>query len=159
MISSLQNRRQEPACAPRKHRPKGLPRRSGAKAGWTPERRARQAALIRLWQPERRATGPRSDAGKARSAMNGLKHGGRSRAHVMEMRRIRYVLRLTARNIAILRTYNRMRRLESALAREAQTPRTISTIEALRGVLGRLTSTVPPRPAGIRLSGPAALSL
>jgi hypothetical protein len=151
MISSLQRRRDNPTCAPRKRRPKG----------WTPERRARQSARIRLWQPWRRSTGPRTEAGKAQSAMNGLKHGGRSRAHIMEMRRIRYVLRLTARNIAILRTYNRVRRLESALARESQTPQTpqtISTIEALRGVLGRLTSTVPPRPAGISFLGPAALS-
>ena len=139
MIRCLQKRPQRPTCAPRKRRPKG----------WTPERRARQSARIRLWQPWRRSTGPRTEAGKARSAMNGLKHGGRSRAHIMEMRRVRYVLRLAARNIAILRTYNRVTRLEQALALEPQTPATISKLSALRAVLARLTSTVPPHPRGL----------
>ena len=133
MISSLQRRPEKLACAPRKRRPKG----------WTPERRARQAALIRLWQPEQHATGPRSEAGKARSAMNALKHGGRSRAHIMQMRRVRNVLRLAARNIAILRTHIRVTRLEHALAAAPQTPATISKLAALRGVLAALTSTVP----------------
>jgi hypothetical protein len=43
--------------------------------GWTPERRARQAALIRTWQPWARSTGPRTDEGKARTARNGFKGG------------------------------------------------------------------------------------
>jgi hypothetical protein len=43
--------------------------------GWTPERRARQAALIRTWQPWRASTGPRTDEGKARTARNGFKGG------------------------------------------------------------------------------------
>lgn len=148
MINSLQRGRETPTCAPRRPRPKG----------WTPERRARQSARIHLWHPWRRSTGPRTEAGKARSAMNGLKHGGRSRAHIMEMRRIRYVLRLTARNIAILCTYNRVRRLESALARGSRAPQTISKIEALRGVLARRMRTVPPSPPGIRFLTPPALS-
>lgn len=38
--------------------------------GWTPERRARQAAMIRQWQPWRMSTGPTSDEGKARAACN-----------------------------------------------------------------------------------------
>jgi len=159
MTNSLQSRRQKPACAPRKRRPKGLPRRSGAKAGWTPERRARQAVLIRQWRPERYATGPRTEAGKARSSMNGLKHGGRSRAHIMEMRRIRYVLRLAARNIAILRTHIRVTRLERTLAAAPRTPATVSKLEALRAVLARLTSAAPPSPSGNRhLSPPAVIS-
>ena len=66
MTNSLHARPQGPTCGPIKRRPKG----------WTPERRARQAALIRLWQPWRRFPGPRTEAGKARSAMNPLKHGG-----------------------------------------------------------------------------------
>ena len=43
--------------------------------GWTPERRARQAALIRTWKPWEQATGPRTDEGKARTALNGFKGG------------------------------------------------------------------------------------
>ena len=148
MISNLQKRTQMPVCAPRKRRPKG----------WTPERRAQQSARIRLWQPWRRSTGPRSEAGKAQSAMNGLKHGGRSRAHIMQMRRMRYVLRLAARNIAMLRTHIRITRLEQSLALEPQTPQTISKLSALRDVLARLANALPPRPSGIRFSSPQALS-
>ena len=90
-------------------RPKGLPRRScaAAKAGWTPARRARQAALIRLWQPWRRATGPKTEAGKARSSVRVLTHGGRTSANIRRLRRIRHALRLAARNIAIVQAYLR----------------------------------------------------
>ncbi|PRH81507.1 hypothetical protein C6N40_11865 [Arenimonas caeni] len=45
--------------------------------GWTPERRARQAELIRRWRPWEQSTGPRSDAGKARASRNGWKGGVR----------------------------------------------------------------------------------
>ena len=38
--------------------------------GWTQERRARQAALIRTWRPWECSTGPRTAAGKARSSSN-----------------------------------------------------------------------------------------
>lgn len=48
------------------------------KTGWTPERRARQAARIRLWAPWGRSTGPKTLTGKAKSARNAYKHGGRS---------------------------------------------------------------------------------
>jgi len=121
-------------------------------------RRAQQAARIREWQPWRRSTGPRTEAGKAQSAMNGLKHGGRSRAHIMQMRRVRNVLRLAARNIAILRTHIRVTRLEHTLAAAPRTPATISKLTALRDVLARLTSTVPPNPQGIRFLTPPAVS-
>ena len=43
--------------------------------GWTPERRAQQAALIRTWRPWEKSTGPRTDEGKARTARNGDKGG------------------------------------------------------------------------------------
>ena len=43
--------------------------------GWTPERRARQAALIRTWRPWEKSTGPRTPEGKARTARNGDKGG------------------------------------------------------------------------------------
>lgn len=45
--------------------------------GWTPERRARQAALIRQWQPWKNSTGPTSDEGKGRASRNADKGGVR----------------------------------------------------------------------------------
>ena len=50
--------------------------------GWTPERRARQAALIRTWRPWECSTGPTTTAGKAASAGNAFKggHGAELRA-------------------------------------------------------------------------------
>ncbi len=39
-------------------------------SGWTPERRARQAALIRTWKPWAQSTGPRTAEGKAQAAEN-----------------------------------------------------------------------------------------
>lgn len=45
--------------------------------GWTPERRARQAALIQGWKPWKKSTGPRTSAGKATAAQNGWKGGHR----------------------------------------------------------------------------------
>lgn len=53
--------------------------------GWTPERRARQAELIRTWKPWERSTGPRSTEGKQRTAQNGFK-GGRW-AELRELKR------------------------------------------------------------------------
>ena len=44
-------------------------------SGWTPERKARQATLIRNWKPWAHSTGPRSPDGKARAARNGDKGG------------------------------------------------------------------------------------
>lgn len=40
---------------------------------WTPERRARQAELIRQWQPWEKSTGPKTEAGKAASRRNACK--------------------------------------------------------------------------------------
>jgi len=138
------------ACAHPKRHPKGLPRRSAAKAGvprrrhrngWTPERRARQAALIRGWAPWQRATGPKTAAGKARSAKNALRHGGRSRAHIHEFQRIRRVLRLAAENIRKLRLFIRLR--ENA-ARPA--------IKYKRAHIGSQAVPCPPKPKGRRRS-------
>ena len=80
-----------------------------AKAGWTPERRARQAALIRNWAPWRRSTGPKTEAGKARCSKNALKHGGRSRARILELQRIRRILRKVGENIRAVRLFIRLR--------------------------------------------------
>ena len=41
----------------------------------TPEHRARQAALIRAWQPWEHSTGPKSPAGKAAAAANAFTGG------------------------------------------------------------------------------------
>ena len=44
-------------------------------AGWTAERRARQAALIKTWKPWSRSTGPRTPEGKATASMNAFTGG------------------------------------------------------------------------------------
>ncbi len=43
--------------------------------GWPPERRKRQAALMRKTKPWKHATGPKTTAGKATSKNNAYKHG------------------------------------------------------------------------------------
>ncbi len=62
--------------------------------GWTPERRARQAALIRNWKPWKHSTGPKTEPGKAASAMNPRRHGLRSRDFLEEARQVREAIRL-----------------------------------------------------------------
>lgn len=47
--------------------------------GWTPERRARQAVLIRNWRPWERSTGPRTNEGKAKASRNAYKGGQREK--------------------------------------------------------------------------------
>ena len=37
---------------------------------WTPEARARQAAMIRLWSPWKASTGPKTAKGKQMAALN-----------------------------------------------------------------------------------------
>ena len=76
------------------------------KARWTPERRARQALAIRTWQPWRKSTGPRTEAGKARSARNALKHGLHSKATVEARRQDRRLLASAARNLAIAKSFS-----------------------------------------------------
>jgi hypothetical protein len=73
--------------------------------GWSPERRARQAAAIRAWQPWRKSTGPRTQAGKARSSRNALKHGSRSKATVEARREDRRILACAARNLTIAKSF------------------------------------------------------
>ena len=43
--------------------------------GWTLERRARQAELIRQWAPWAKSTGPRSPEGRQRVGRNAFKGG------------------------------------------------------------------------------------
>jgi hypothetical protein len=45
--------------------------------GWTAERRARQAMLIRSWQPWAKSTGPKPWQGKTRVSRNAFKGGYR----------------------------------------------------------------------------------
>lgn len=47
---------------------------------WTDAARAKQAALIARWKPWQAATGPRTDAGKAKAARNADKGGAAGRA-------------------------------------------------------------------------------
>ena len=43
--------------------------------GWTSERKARQAELIRQWRPWGKSTGPRTQEGKAKVAHNSYRGG------------------------------------------------------------------------------------
>jgi len=56
--------------------------------GWTLERKARQAQLIRNWRPWERSTGPTSAVGKAVIARNAWKDG-----HRQELRQLAPTLR------------------------------------------------------------------
>ena len=47
--------------------------------GWTWERRAKQAELIRQWKPWKQSTGPKSFEGKQRVGSNAYKGGHRSK--------------------------------------------------------------------------------
>ena len=53
---------------------------------WTPERRARQAELIRQWKPWAKSTGPRSPEGKQRVARNAW--AGGQRAQLRELSKL-----------------------------------------------------------------------
>jgi len=45
---------------------------------WTLEERQKQSELIHRWRPWNQSTGAKTPAGRERSKMNALKHGGRS---------------------------------------------------------------------------------
>jgi hypothetical protein len=75
-----------------------------AHKGWSPERRAKQAELILSSKPWLKSTGPRTEAGKARSASNALKHGFRSRAFIERVREERQLVRDAAAIIALAKS-------------------------------------------------------
>ena len=58
----------------------------------TLEQRARQSLAIQSWQPWKKSTGPKSDAGKALVARNAVKHGGRSEDAPAELKALRDLL-------------------------------------------------------------------
>ena len=66
--------------------------------GWPPERRAKQAAMIRARKPWLKSTGPKTAAGKRACRYNGLKHGRtiaayrETRAMLHQLRTMRRVL-------------------------------------------------------------------
>ena len=47
---------------------------------WTKKQRAAQGGAIRTWRPWEHSTGPQTLEGKARSSLNGVMHGTRSKA-------------------------------------------------------------------------------
>jgi len=109
VANNLARREEEAVGVTDAPRPKPLSRRRVRRSptgegGWSPERRARQAAAIRTWQPWRTSTGPQTQAGKVRSAGNALKHGRRSKAHVELRREDRQILACAASNIAMAKT-------------------------------------------------------
>lgn len=55
--------------------------------GWTPERRARQAELIRSWRPWEQSTGPRTIKGKAKASANRQKALDAARQALKEAQR------------------------------------------------------------------------
>ena len=55
--------------------------------GWTPERRARQAELIRAWKPWEQSTGPKSPEGKAIASANRQRALDEARQAVQNARR------------------------------------------------------------------------
>ena len=68
--------------------------------GWTKERRAKQAELIRIWRPWASSTGPKSEEGKARVAHNAWRGGHRKKLRELtktvnaEIREARRLVRL-----------------------------------------------------------------
>ena len=74
----------------------------GTSSAWTPERRAKQRAAIRRWQPWAQSSGPKTAEGKAVSSRNADKGGHRVR-HRAQMRHMREMGRATSEMILLMR--------------------------------------------------------
>jgi len=76
--------------------------KAGAGKGWTAERRAAQAARMRARKPWERSTGPRTEAGKARSSRNATGKGCRQwvEAELAEVEALMRAWEFDARSIA-----------------------------------------------------------
>ncbi|MFN8694565.1 MAG: hypothetical protein ACK5XX_09220, partial [Holosporales bacterium] len=61
--------------------------------GWTPERKAKQAAAIQRWKPWAKSTGAKTPGGKAASSQNARKHGLRSKQVLEELKALRDLFR------------------------------------------------------------------
>lgn len=55
--------------------------------GWTSERKARQAAMIRSWKPWERSTGPVTEKGKVESSKNRQKSLDAARQEIEDARK------------------------------------------------------------------------
>lgn len=75
---------------------------------WSPERRAKQAELIRNTKPWLKSTGPRTEDGKTRSAANALMHGFRSRTFAERVREERQLIRDAVDTIALAKAFLRL---------------------------------------------------
>lgn len=69
-----------------------------SQGAWTPERREAQRQRALITRPWLCSTGPRTAEGKARSALRGLKHIARSKAHA-ETRRCLKAISQEMRNL------------------------------------------------------------
>ena len=69
--------------------------------GWSLERRQRQAEAIRQWKPWERSTGPKTEAGKAKTCRNAWKGGHRPMLREMS-KMLNQELRLAADRVSAI---------------------------------------------------------
>jgi hypothetical protein len=79
--------------------------------GWTHERRARQAMLIKRWKPWTKSTGPVTDEGKAASSHNAYVHGECTETYRELLKSMRASIRMAR---------ERQRRVQKAIIRAAR---------------------------------------